>query len=472
MRTRFHSKSSKASHEVSLLKVFCSFSLIFFAVPFGGPLLASAEPSSPLIIPGQFLAVAKREGSVQTQPSSIELWAKRLRLTVSKIRGFHRLYEISGAEGYQAAQLLGGSALESPWEEVVPNSYLEIEPSEPMEETRSSFRVFAGLVQALDRLQFPFLAAPSRYPAELVPGKNWALEQIGAPQAWTKRTNADDIVVAILDSGVDITHPDLKENLWVNPGEVPANGVDDDQNGWVDDIHGYDSHYEKVEVQDQVGHGTFLAGIIGAVGNNGVGTTGVAWKAKLMVVLGDDHRRMSWMGAVKGAYHARDNGAKIINASLGTYSATTGLREMVRDMEASGVWIVNAVGNNSNNVDTQYRAYPSGCATSNPLVVTALHPNRQLVQYADHGEKYVHLAAPGWGGATTLLGGGYGVQAGCSVAAPYVTGAAALLWAEHPEWTYRELRVQLLQAVDVLPSLRGKVATSGVLNIGRALGVN
>lgn len=441
-----------------LRRLFFLFSSLMAAA-----LSSSTSWSDANIIPGHFLGTAR----ARVSKSQVFTWARKNGVEAELIRGSDRLWEIRGPSSFRGER----HVLESPFLELVQDAWLETPRMDPPgsglqsdwfvpNETLFQSMIFTGLEKG-----------STLYPSEMKPGSNWALERIHAPQAWIRRTSSDDVVVAVLDSGVDITHPDLKANLWVNPGEIAGNGIDDDQNGWVDDIHGYDSHYEKVEVQDEVGHGTYLAGIIGAVGNNGIGLSGVAWKTRLMVVRGDDHRRMSWTGAVKGAYYARDNGAKVINASWGTYSATIGLREMVRDMETSGVIVVNAVGNNSNNVDTQYRAYPAGYATSNLIVVTALHPNGGLVQYADYGEKYVHLAAPGWANPTTILGGSYGVQAGCSVAAPYVTGAVALVWAEHPEWTHQQVREQILSAVDRIPSLAGKVASGGVLNLARALGI-
>jgi len=421
-----------------------------------------AQASEPL--PGEFLVTLRSEASADALRERIGRMGGRL----LPIRGSTRLWEITGLSGYGASDLksMGVFAL-------VEQNVLIPQAMVPLPESITHWDSLLQPTRFSDLLNSLESSTPgTRYPSELAPAANWALERIHAPQAWMHRTSTDDVVVAVLDSGVDITHPDLKGNLWVNPGEIPANGIDDDRNGWVDDIHGYDSHHEKVEVQDQVGHGTYLAGIIGAVGNNGIGTTGVAWKTRLMVIRGDDHRRMSWTGAVKGGYYARDNGAKVVNASWGTYSATGGIREMLRDLEDSGVMVVNAVGNNANNVDIENRAYPAGFATSNLIVVSAFHPSEKLVHYADFGPKYVHLAAPGWGNPTTILGGKYGTQAGCSVAAPYVTAAVALVWAEHPEWTHHQVREQILSTVDRVPALAGKVATGGVLNLARALGVS
>jgi len=412
---------------------------------------AQASSRTELSIPGVYLAVSNHQDD-----SSVQKWAVKAGVEAHRIPGSTRHWEIRRAGAWSEAQILGSGL----FEEVQADAWMD--SSWRSEEVTSGFSFLSVLPESLAKFLLP----------DDVPlGSNWALERIHAPEAWTRRTSTDDVIVAVLDSGVDVDHPDLAANIWRNEDEIPGNGIDDDHNGWVDDIHGYDSHFERVEVQDQVGHGTYLAGIIGAVGNNGIGSSGVAWRTRMMVIRGDDARRMSWTGAIKGAYYARDNGARVINASWGTYSATTGLRQMLLDMEAAGVMVVNAVGNNSNNVDTQHRAYPSGYATSNLIAVSALHPNGSLVHYADHGEKYVHLAAPGWGIPTTALGGKYTAQAGCSVATPFVTAAVAMVWAEHPEWSHHQVRDQILSTVDVLPTLRGKVATSGVLNLGRALGV-
>ena len=307
--------------------------------------------------------------------------------------------------------------------------------------------------------------------------KCWALHNakggpdMGAARAWKIRTEtAPDFIIAVIDSGIDLKHPDLKDNLWVNPGEIAGNGIDDDKNGYIDDVHGVNTWTGTGNPQDEVGHGTLVAGIIGAVGNNSIGTTGVIWKTKIMAINGnDDANRMSYSGAVKGGYYAAANGAKVVNGSWGTFTACPTIQQMILDLNDKGILFVGAVGNVDNNIDTQYLEYPAAYRIPNMIEVTAVDKDNELTPRANFGKKYVQLAAPGWLIHTTALGLKYTEDYGTSLAAPFVTAAVAMVWSEFPSLTYLEVKAKILSSVDVVPSLSDKVATSGRLNLEKAL---
>lgn len=276
--------------------------------------------------------------------------------------------------------------------------------------------------------------------------------------------------MAVIDSGIDLNHPDLKANLWVNEDEIPNNNLDDDHNGYIDDVYGADTHLGTGDPMDTVGHGTQVAGIIGAVGNNGVGTSGVIWKTKIMAIRAEDGtKRISYSGAVKGGYYAAANGAKVVNGSWGTFTAAMSIKEMIQDLDRQGVIFVGAVGNVNNNIDTQYLEYPAAFRLPNMIEVTAIDQDNELTPQANYGRKWVNIAAPGWRITTPALGGGYKTDYGTSLAAPFVTATVAMVMSEFPQLNHYEVRQKVLSAVDVIPGLADKVGTSGRINLLKAL---
>ncbi|MFM7135986.1 MAG: S8 family peptidase [Planctomycetota bacterium] len=299
---------------------------------------------------------------------------------------------------------------------------------------------------------------------------------IGAAGAWQFTTGSRSVVVAVIDSGIDLTHPDLAANLWVNPGEIAGDGIDNDGNGFVDDIHGWDFVDNDAVPQDGFGHGTHVAGIIGAVGNNGVGVTGVNWQVSIMVLRIQDDRGAGSTSAMLGALRyatmmRRDHGIMIV-ASNNSWDAPAGysgvVEQAIREHGEAGITFVAAAGNNATNTDVT-PTYPGGYDLPNVITVASLTPLGGLAASSNYGALRVDVAAPGTVIQSTYKNGGYALLSGTSMAAPHVTGVVALLATAKPGITVAEIRTAILGTATPLESLAGKVAT-GRLNAFAALG--
>ena len=303
-----------------------------------------------------------------------------------------------------------------------------------------------------------------------------SLAGISATTAWNVTTGSRGVVVATVDSGIDLTHPDLAANVWTNPGEIPGNGIDDDHNGFVDDVHGWNFVDNNNNVQDGYGHGTHVAGIIGAVGNNGLGVTGINWQVSIMALRFQDNNGIGYTGdAIAALNYAtmmrRDYGINVVvtnNSWGGTTGYSSLLQDAIRAQGDAGITFVAAAGNGGADNDLATR-YPSGYDLPNVIAVAATGSDGSLAGFSNYGATSVDLGAPGTAIYSTLPGGNYGTMSGTSMAAPQVTGVVALLAAAKPGITVAEVRTAILGTVDVLPGLVGRVATGGRLNAGRAL---
>jgi len=300
-------------------------------------------------------------------------------------------------------------------------------------------------------------------------GQDW-LRALGAPAAWGVSTGTGQTIVAVIDSGFDATHPDLAANLWTNPDEVPGNGRDDDGDGFVDDVHGVNFVTNSGDLTDALGHGTHVAGIIGAVGGNGIGGSGIDPRAKLMPLkfMGPDGGLTS--NAVRAVNYAVAHGAKVVNESWGGGGYDAPLADAVARAAQAGVIVVSSAGNYAANNDAT-PFYPANYVTQfdNVVSVAAANAAGRLANYSNFGATTVTLAAPGDNVLSTLPGGRYGLLSGTSMAAPMVSGAVALLWDTHPDWTYRQVLAKLRSSVELDPSLAGKTVTGGRLNLAKLL---
>lgn len=299
---------------------------------------------------------------------------------------------------------------------------------------------------------------------------------INATRAWDITTGSRNVVVAVIDSGIDLTHPDLAANLWTNPGEIAGNGIDDDRNGFVDDIHGWNFVDNNANLQDGYGHGTHVAGIIGAVGNDGVGVTGVAWRVSLMVLRVQNDSGAGTTSAVIGALRyattmRRDFGINVVvtNNSWEAAAGYSGVIEgLIREQGAAGITFVAAAGNHGTNNDVMPR-YPSNYDLPNVIAVASLAAAGVLAGSSDYGPTTVDLAAPGTFILSTWKGGGYAALSGTSMAAPHVSGTVALLAAAKPGITVAEVRAAILGTTVPLAALAGKTVTGGRLDAFAAL---
>ncbi len=312
--------------------------------------------------------------------------------------------------------------------------------------------------------------APDSTPNDPNFGNQDWLRALGAPAAWNVSTGTGQTIVAVIDSGIDVTHPDLAGNLWTNPGEVAGNGRDDDGDGYIDDVHGVNFVTNTGDPSDTLGHGTHVAGIVGAVGNNGVGGSGINPHAKIMPLkfIGPDGGVTS--NAVRAVNYAVAHGAKVINESWGGSGYDAPLADAIARAAQAGVVVVNSAGNYASNNDAA-PFYPANYTTQfdNVVSVAAANAAGRLTNYSNFGATTVTLAAPGDNVSSTLPGGRYGLLSGTSMAAPMVSGAISLLWDVHPDWTYRQVLAKLRASVDLDASLVGKTATGGRLNLARLL---
>ncbi len=292
---------------------------------------------------------------------------------------------------------------------------------------------------------------------------------IDAPDGWDIRTSASSIVVAVLDSGINLDHEDLIDNLWTNPGEI-IDQEDEDGNGYTDDLHGADFINNNGDPTDVQGHGTHVAGIIGAVGNNGIGVSGVAWDVQLMSLRFLDQNNLGLdSDAIEGIQYAIDQGADILNNSWGGSGYSELLEQKLQQASSNGMLIVTAAGNDGNRL-ADVPHYPASFRIPNQVVVGASNYLDNVSRFSNHDEELVHLFAPERALSTHGVGrSDYEELTGSSMSTAFVSGALALLREEFPAFTNPQLINRLLSAVEVKDSLEAKSLTSGRLNMNRAL---
>jgi len=292
---------------------------------------------------------------------------------------------------------------------------------------------------------------------------------IDAPEAWAVTTGSGSVVVAVIDSGVNYNHPDLAANMWTNPGEIAGNNIDDDNNGYVDDVRGYDFFNMDANPMDDNGHGTHVAGTVGAVGGNGAGVAGVCHTVRIIPLkfLGANGQG-ALSDAVEAINYATNEGVLLSSCSWGGGGYTQALKDVIDDAGAAGIGCVVAAGNSATNNDV-IPGYPSSYDSPNIIAVAATNATDALSNFSSYGATTVDLSAPGEGIYSTTMDGSYGVNSGTSMATPHVSGACALLKAANPSLTFAAIKDALLSQVDPITALTGKCVTGGRLNLAKAL---
>ncbi len=303
---------------------------------------------------------------------------------------------------------------------------------------------------------------------ELV-GAQWWIESTKIDQIWDTTTGSNAVIVAILDTGIDHTHPDLASNIWKNEAEIAANNIDDDRNGYIDDVNGYDFGDGDPDTSDNNGHGTHVAGIIGAVGNNKLGTAGTNWNVSLMTLKVFNHSNYTTDSEIiEGVYYAILKGAHILNASLGGPGASKALAAAISDAGDAGMLVVAAAGNGGDDEigdnNDFFPDYPSSYDFPNIISVGASDLSGYRAKFSNFGIASVDLVAPGTDIISTYTNNQYASISGTSQAAPIVAGVAALFKSINSQFSALQIKDLILNNTDKDPALGALFSSAGRLN--------
>ena len=292
---------------------------------------------------------------------------------------------------------------------------------------------------------------------------------IGAIQAWDIETGSKNTIVAVIDTGVDYTNENLAPNMWTNDAELNGKaGVDDDGNGVIDDVYGYNAVNGSGDPKDDHGHGSHCSGTIGAKGDDGKGIVGVNWDTRIMAIKFLDSQGSGTLeDAIKGIDYATKMGAKIMSNSWGGGGESQTLKEAIERANQAGALFVAAAGNESNNND-QNPSFPASYTVPNVLTVAAIDNKGEMASFSNYGKKSVHVGAPGVNIVSTTTSG-YESWSGTSMATPHVSGIAALVASHEPNLSNIDLKNRIITTARPIAGLRGKVQSGGLANAYLAL---
>ncbi len=298
--------------------------------------------------------------------------------------------------------------------------------------------------------------------------KLYGMESMSMPEAWETNIGSRRVLVGIIDSGVDYNHPDLKDNYWANPGETgldsegnekATNGIDDDENGYIDDHRGWDFINDDNDPMDNDGHGTHCAGSIGATGNNGVGVVGVNWEVSLVgLKVFSDTGRTTTEALVEAIEYSTKIGVDITNNSWGGGGPSETIKAAIMEARDYQILFIAAAGNSSKNNDRS-SFFPANHDLENIISVAAVNSLDELAIFSNYGKKKVHIAAPGVDVYSTKPGGGYQMMSGTSMAAPHIAGLAAFIKARYPNESMDRIRKRIIYTGDALSSLSSKLVS-------------
>jgi subtilisin family serine protease len=321
-------------------------------------------------------------------------------------------------------------------------------------------------------------------PTDALFGGQWALQNTGqnggtpgtdirAPAAWDISRGSSNVLVAVLDTGIDYNHPDLAANIWINPGEVgilSTNTLDDDGNGYTNDFHGWNFVSENNNPIDDNGHGTHCAGIIGAVGDNSIGVAGVCWNVSLvgLKILNANGELGVSSDAVEAIIYAIKLRANVLSLSWRGTSFQQTLQDAIQQAATNNILVVAAAGNDGANNDTT-PVYPASYTNANIISVASSTANDALSDFSNYGSTKVDIAAPGDQILSTWPLRKYKTLSGTSMACPYVAGAAALLLSCEPWLSALDVKQGAMATADPVPALTAKVKSGGRLNLAKLL---
>lgn len=367
-----------------------------------------------------------------------------------------------------------GDKVTSRYESVPGLCLVELAEDTTIEEALASYNSAAGVLYA----QPDYVWHIDRMPDDTLLNDLWGMHNTGqtggtsdadidAPEAWEVATGSSEIVVAVIDTGVDYNHPDLNDNMWVNTGEIPGNNLDDDGNGYIDDIYGYDFVNNDGDPLDDHYHGTHCAGTIGAEGDNAVGVVGVCWDVRIMALkFLDSNGSGSTANAIASIEYAMQMGAKVLSNSWGGDGYDQALKDAIDAAGVLGIPFVAAAGNDGTNNDSTPH-YPSNYDSENIISVVSSDHDDARSSFSNYGVVSTDLAAPGSSVLSCRPGGTYQYLNGTSMATPHVAGACALMLSVNPGLTSAEIKQILVDTVD--PTLPGTCASGGRLNLANAV---
>lgn len=284
---------------------------------------------------------------------------------------------------------------------------------------------------------------------------------VNALRAWDLTTGSRQIKIAVIDTGVDYNHPDLKSNVWINEKELNGkSGVDDDGNGFIDDVHGYNFATNTADPMDGHGHGTHCSGTIGAVHNNQIGVAGVMGEVTIVPIkFLDDSGSGTLEAAVKAIDYATELNVDLMSNSWGGGGRSQALEDAIKRASDKGIIFTAAAGNSSTDNDSS-PSYPASYDVANVVSVAALTAQNDLASFSSYGKRSVHIAAPGHNILSTVKGGKYEVMSGTSMATPHVSGVLGLLLAKEGRLSHDVMRERLTMTGVPVAALRGKTQTA------------
>lgn len=347
----------------------------------------------------------------------------------------------------------------------------------------------AGRIMSLFARDFPgagsgvaerdYLVFPSLFPNDSEFPNLWGLHNTGqtggladadidAPEAWDITTGSREVLVGVIDTGVDRTHPDLAANMWTHTGEVSGNGLDDDGNGFVDDVHGWDFYAMDNDPMDENNHGTHCSGTLGGVGNNLNGVAGVCWQVSIVGIRFLGPAGGTTSDAIESVNYATRLGVDLTSNSWGGGGFSSLLQSAIAAAGVAEQLFIAAAGNDGLDTDTTVN-YPSGYALDNIVSVAASTAMDARASFSNYGRQTVDLAAPGASIYSSIIGGSYASFNGTSMATPHVSGAVALLKSIAPGLSALEVKTRLMESVDPVAAFATTTVSGGRLNVARLI---